>query len=202
VTFDDAYRSVFERAYPILASLGIPGTVFVPTAHAEDGMPRSWPGVNRWLDGAFEEELTGASWGQLAELAAAGWEIGSHTRSHPRLPELDDESLIEELAGSRSDCERRLGVQCRSIAYPYGDDDERVILAAREAGYAAGATVSGFLDPPGTRPDPMRWPRLGISREDGDLRIRAKASLYRRPHVWNLVRRALRTVRGKPDLTP
>ena len=34
VTFDDAYRSVLDLAAPLLRRLGIPGTVFVPTAFA------------------------------------------------------------------------------------------------------------------------------------------------------------------------
>lgn len=32
VTFDDAFRSVLEYAFPILSRLGLPGTVFVPTS--------------------------------------------------------------------------------------------------------------------------------------------------------------------------
>ena len=32
ITFDDAFRSVHVKAGPVLRSLGIPGTVFVPTA--------------------------------------------------------------------------------------------------------------------------------------------------------------------------
>jgi peptidoglycan/xylan/chitin deacetylase (PgdA/CDA1 family) len=199
VTFDDAYRSVIEQAHPILSGLGVPATVFVPTGHVGNRVPRSWPGVDRWLKGSFEDELIGASWDELASLASDGWEIGSHTRSHPRLPELDDSALTEELKGSRVDCEDRLGVPCRSIAYPYGDDDDRVAEVARRAGYSAGATVSGFLEPAGISPDPLRWPRLGVTRGDGVPRLRAKITLYRHPRAWNAMRRSLRGLRR---LTP
>jgi peptidoglycan/xylan/chitin deacetylase (PgdA/CDA1 family) len=192
VTFDDGYRSAFELGYPILSGLAIPGTVFVPTAHVGNEKPRSWPGVDRWLNGGWSGELAGASWDELRELAAAGWEIGSHARSHRRLPALDDASLAEELGGSRADCEDRLGVSCRSVAYAYGDVDDRVERAARRAGYSTGATISGPLGPPGTKPDPMRWPRLGIVRADGELRLRAKAGLYRHSHAWNLALRVRR----------
>src|SRR5215210_3808504 len=43
VTFDDAYRSVLERAFPILSDLRLPATVFVPTDFAGTERPMSWP---------------------------------------------------------------------------------------------------------------------------------------------------------------
>ena len=46
VTFDDAYLSVLERAYPVLASLGLPGVVFVPTDWPDRAPPMSWPGIS------------------------------------------------------------------------------------------------------------------------------------------------------------
>ena len=70
------------------------------------------------------------SWDQLAALAAAGWEIGSHTQTHPHLTELAPDRLAEELAGSRAEIERNLGLPCPAIAYPYGDHDDAVLAAA------------------------------------------------------------------------
>ena len=72
----------------------------------------------------------------------AGWEVGSHTRSHPRLSQVEDDAeLADELEGSRRVCEERLGRPCQSIAYPYGDHDERVVAAAGRAGYRYGLTL-------------------------------------------------------------
>src|SRR3954462_3912010 len=51
VTFDDAYRSVLERARPIMDELGVPGTVFVPTDWPGREEPLRWPGVDQWLGG-------------------------------------------------------------------------------------------------------------------------------------------------------
>jgi peptidoglycan/xylan/chitin deacetylase (PgdA/CDA1 family) len=198
VTFDDSYRSMFEHAYPVLSRLGVPGTAFIPTEHGGDGSPRSWGSITRWLGGDWERELAGASWEQLKQLAAAGWEIGSHSRTHVRLPELDDPALAEELEGSRADCEERVGIPCNSIAYPYGDHDGRVVEAARAAGYTAGATVSGLLDAAGVQADPLRCPRLGITRSDGTLRLLTKTRLYRHPRAWNLLQR----VRGGRRVPP
>ena len=172
ITFDDAYRSVFELAFPILSRGGFRGTVFVPSAFADTESPMAWPGIDHWLGGPHEAELRPMSWDQLRRLAEAGWEIGSHTRTHPRLTQLDDESVARELAGSRRDCERGLGRPCRSLAYPYGDHDERIVRAARDAGYAAACTLPADWH----RLDPLCWPRIGVYHPDHPLRFRLKLS--------------------------
>ena len=159
VTFDDSYRSVRELGQPVLERLGLPGTVFVPTAYVGSEQPMSWPGIERWVGGEHQHELVPMSWPELEALAQRGWEIGSHTRTHPRLTELDDIALAQELEGSRSDCETTLGLPCRSLAYPFGDEDERVIAAAGRAGYlAAGALPSPLLHAATS----LRWPRIAI----------------------------------------
>ena len=173
VTFDDAYRSVIEHAFPILARLGLPGTVYAVTGGVGANGPMAWPGIDQWLGGPHENELTGVSWSNLKTLAGAGWEIGSHTRTHPHLTRLSDTELQAELTGSREDCEGHLGMACRSLAYPYGDVDARVVEATRAAGYeAACALPKGRLH----GPDPLCWPRIGVYRKDASWRYRLKVS--------------------------
>ena len=176
VTFDDGYSSVIERAFPMLSRLGLPGTVFVPTALFGRPGPMCWPGTDRWLGTPHEDRLRSMSWSDLESLADAGWEVGSHARTHSRLTQLDDEPLEAELRGSRADCEDRLGRPCRSIAYPYGDVDARVVRAARRAGYTAAAALPMRLH----RRRPLEWPRVGIYRNDPFPRFKAKVSRGRR----------------------
>src|SRR5581483_2153144 len=121
ITFDDAYRSVIELAFPVLSRLGVPGTVFVPTGFTGSDRPMEWPGIDHWIGGPHEAELLPMTWQDLATLARAGWEIGAHTRTHPHLTELDDATLAEEIRASKRDIESRLGLDCRSFAYPYPD---------------------------------------------------------------------------------
>ena len=174
VTFDDAFLSVNDRALPILRGLGVPATIFVPTKFAEEGPGEamSWPGIDRWMGGPHEDELRCMSWDQLRALADEGWEIGSHTHSHPRLPALSDDDLHRELTVSRDLCAQRLGRPCTSLAYPFGDHDERVVRAAGTAGYSAAGTLPGRLH----RPAPLRWPRVGVYQLDTGLRFAAKSS--------------------------
>lgn len=172
VTFDDAYRSVHQLARPVLEQLHVPATVFAPTALMGGGLPMSWSGIDSWTAGPFAPELIPMDWDELGELHGLGWEVGSHTRTHPRLPELDAASLKEELDDSRAECERRIGAQCRSIAYPFGDYDQRVVEATRSAGYSAAGALAGRVRNAG----PLEWPRVGIYRSDDTARFRAKVS--------------------------
>ncbi len=60
------------------------------------------------------------SWSQLSDLSSAGIEIGAHTRSHRDLRRLSTEEAHEEIAGSRTELEDRLGRPVESFAYPFG----------------------------------------------------------------------------------
>jgi peptidoglycan/xylan/chitin deacetylase (PgdA/CDA1 family) len=183
VTFDDALRSVLDFAFPVLTRLGLPATVFVPTNFpSKPDRAMSWSGIEQWLGGEHEQELLPMSWEEIGGLAEAGWEVGSHTRSHPHLTTLTDPNLADELEGSRDELQERLGRPCRTIAYPYGDHDDRVATAAGRAGYIAGATLPARLP----RPRPFYWPRVGVYRMDDMRRYRVKVS------------RAVRLVRSTP----
>jgi peptidoglycan/xylan/chitin deacetylase (PgdA/CDA1 family) len=151
VTLDDGDSSMFEHAFPILKQLGVPGTAFVAV------LPVGTPGF--------------LTWGQLESLAAAGWEIGSHTMTHRRLPDLDDASLDAELLESRLTIEDKIGRPCRSIAYPYSAWDARVRSATARAGYTAGCVTGRALGA-----DALGWPRVGVDGRDGRAIFRLKTS--------------------------
>jgi peptidoglycan/xylan/chitin deacetylase (PgdA/CDA1 family) len=172
VTFDDGFASVFDVAEPILTRLGLPATVFAPTAFMSEHQPLRWQGIEGWQGTPYEHELRCMTWDQLGQLADRGWEIGSHSSRHPHLTRLPNLELGEEMRGSFEECSRRLGRPCRSIAYPYGEVDERVAECAREVGYETGACLSHSLTPLGA----YLWPRVGIWSNDSDLRFRVKIS--------------------------
>jgi peptidoglycan/xylan/chitin deacetylase (PgdA/CDA1 family) len=198
VTFDDAFASVRTRAAPILAELGVPATVFVPTDWPGRELMH-WPEIGRWMGTGFARELAPMSWDDLRALAASGWEIGAHTCSHPRLPEIDDDRLLQELVESRTVCEREMGRPCRSIAYPFGAADDRVRAATERAGYdvAAGLSPGAWV-----ARDRFDWPRVGVWHGESQwrflmkvsppvLRVRASPAVK----VLDTVRRRLRGVR-------
>ncbi len=190
VTFDDAFRSVIELGLPILAELDVPGTVFAPTAFVGRPEPMVWPGIDQWLGGPHESELACMSWDELRQLHAAGWQVGSHTRTHPHLTQVGQEQMRDELEGSRADCEQGMGEPCGTLAYPYGDWNARVASAAESAGYSAACTLPARLH----RAEPLSWPRVGVYHSDDMHRFKLKVSpavrRLRSLRAWELVRRS------------
>ena len=172
VTFDDSYRSVKELGRPILDELGWPATVFVPTEYAGAEEPRGWSGTDHWLATEHADELMPMTWDELTELRDAGWEIGSHTVTHPHLTEIGDAELSTELRDSAAEIERRLGA-CQTIAFPYGDHDGRVVAATIEAGYRAAAALPGRDE---RKPQRHAYPRVGVWYDTSGLRFRMKVS--------------------------
>ncbi len=145
ITFDDAYRSVIELALPIISRVGFVATVFAPTAFVGTEEPMAWPGIDHWRDTEHAGELMPMSWEELQRLAEAGWEIGSHTRSHPRLPTLDDDALERRAGESRRDIERHLGGRARLSPIRMGTTTLASSRRPRQAGYEAAGTLPARL---------------------------------------------------------
>jgi peptidoglycan/xylan/chitin deacetylase (PgdA/CDA1 family) len=171
VTFDDAYKSV-ARAIPILERHAVPATIFVCTDYARDGRPLAVPELASKAE-AFPSELETMTWDDVRAFAERGIEIGSHTVTHPHLPELSDAELVGELRDSRREVEDELKRPCRHLAYPYGDTDERVGEAARQAGYEAAFALSPRA------PDRYAVPRVDLYRKDTLLHAMLKTSPVR-----------------------
>jgi peptidoglycan/xylan/chitin deacetylase (PgdA/CDA1 family) len=155
----------------VLDALGWPATVFVVTEFAESGRALQWPGIDEWAGGPHHDELEPLGWEELQGLADDGWEIGSHTASHPHLTTLADRELEAELEHPRRVIAERLG-SCETIAYPYGDADARVAAAAARVGYLAGCTLPNALWPD----EPHLRPRVGLYENDVGTRLWLKTA--------------------------
>lgn len=171
VTFDDAFRSV-ARAVPVLQRLGVPATVFACPGFADGDGTFAVPELTGRQLPQHAEQLSTMGWPELRELSQQGIEIGSHTVTHPHLPALDQDELERELRESRERLEDELSAPCRFLAYPFGDEDQRVRATARASGYAAAFALPGTQ----TATDLYAVPRVGIWREDGSVRVRVKTS--------------------------
>ena len=172
ITFDDGLASAAREAPPILAELGWPGTAFLATEPTTSGTPMTW--LSDVGDG---DQVRAMSWDDASRLAAAGWELGSHTRTHRLLSRLDPADAERELRSSRAEIEERLG-ECKAISYPWGEVDDRIVELARAAGYTSGSGLSGRF----TFGDPMRVPRFAITAGDAGVRFRLKTA----PAFWRL----------------
>jgi peptidoglycan/xylan/chitin deacetylase (PgdA/CDA1 family) len=160
LSFDDGFRNIFVNAVPVLNTLSVPALFFVPTAFVD---------ADRLLAQAYCHTIDYRAmiemirWADLREMVSAGFEVGSHTRSHARLSAISNrpEILEREIQGSKQDLEAQLGGPCRYISWPYGerrDVDTISLKMIQRAGYrGCFSAVRGSVRPGHT--DVFRMPR-------------------------------------------
>ena len=159
LTFDDAYADLYDHACPLLLARGVPAVVFVVAGREADV----------WMERGENGPLPLMGWPQVREMADAGIVFGSHTLTHARLTRCSQRELEREVADSKKMIEDRTGRQVRHFCYPYGDCDDRVVDAVREAGYVSACTTRKGAVLPGA--DPLRLPRLTVGKRMGMRRF-------------------------------
>lgn len=112
----------------------------------------------------LKSEGSDLSTSQVKKMIRAGWEIASHTISHPDLTTLDANALKTELEGSKKQLEDELGVEIVNFCYPAGRYDDQVIAAVKAAGYRGATTVNPGL---AEKSMPLELNRIRINRGDG-----------------------------------
>lgn len=136
LTFDDGYGSVMDKAAPDVHACGFKPIVFVVSGRV--GSDNRWPGQP-----SFVPPAPLLDWPALRSLVQAGWSLGAHSRTHPRLPTLASDAAIDEIAGSKRDIEDRCGSPVDTFAYPYGAVSAAVrAAAARHYGAAFGTRLA------------------------------------------------------------
>ena len=99
----------------------------------------------------------------LRELRAAGFDLGFHTLRHHNLTVLDDQRLASAMSEGREALETAVGGELAPmIAYPGGKWDERVVSAARAAGYDPGFGFTTEGTPVEPDSDPLALGRLDV----------------------------------------
>ena len=121
LSFDDGYRGDYGAAMPILRRRGWPGVLNLLVAN----LHRHGWGLKAWM---------------VRRMIRNGWEVDSHTLTHPDLVTVSRAQLWREVRTSRVVLQRLFHVPVDFFCYPSGDFDAAVIAAVRRAGYLGATT--------------------------------------------------------------
>lgn len=144
ITFDDGYQDWVDYAAPILQAQRFTAIFFLVA-----GLMGA---TTRWLLAERNIEFPLLDWDAAREMERQGFQIGSHTMSHPHLADVSPDVCREELREARQMLENQLGHTIEHIAYPYGSYNAAVRTIAQEIGYVTACSV-----------------RMGLSAPDDDL---------------------------------
>lgn len=178
ITFDDAYRSIYTTAYPMLKSLNWPFTIFVATKYVSDSNPHY------------------LSWDQLSEMANNGVTIANHTHSHGhltrRLPNETPQNWAIRIRAEINDAEKILfdaGFTSRLIAYPYGEYDLDLLTLIHSMDMIGFGQQSGAIGPYSNPLLLPRFPLAGVYVSENAFRdkIRSLAMPIRHPDIEPLI---------------
>ena len=118
ITFDDAWRSIFDIALPILIKYGFTATFFVYTDFIGGGKAMTWK--------------------QIETLSKIGFDIQCQEYF---------KSLEMEISYPKQLIKKNLNIDCKYLAYPYGETNNLVIAMLKKYGYRAGFTIDRKPNP-------------------------------------------------------
>lgn len=131
-TSDDGAIEDYTKLKPIFETKGVPCTL---------GIVSDWVGQTGRMDIV-----------QIKELESLGWEIASHTKTHPFLATLTKEQIEVEAKQSKEELES-MGFKIDNFIYPYGSQNLQVREVANEhyncsvqAGYPSEPAISGQIN--------------------------------------------------------
>ncbi len=206
ITFDDGFQDFHTVGFPVLQRVGFRATMYLATAFIGTQRRPFQPRGTSTVPGVFGRPCL--TWSEVAELAAAGIEMGSHTVTHPELPRLSWSEIEDELRVSKAEMEQRLGRPVRSFAHPYAIPVERRQYTARlvellgMAGYETAVTTCiGRVCSATPR---LLLPRLPANDcDDGPLLEAKLLGAYDwLGRMQSLVRRWRALTTGRPDKRP
>ncbi len=168
ITFDDAFVSVLENAVPVLKKYKLPAAFFVPTGNL--GKTPLWT----LSDDCSDSNETVMNEQQIMELDKNGFDIFSHTVSHPVLTEIEFDMLMNELKDSKQALENILNHPVHAVSYPHGTYNSNVCKVAKKAGYKQAFTITPSVVDEST--NDMRIGRFAVSPKDGLFKFKLKVS--------------------------
>ncbi|MFD1381830.1 polysaccharide deacetylase family protein [Rhodanobacter aciditrophus] len=151
ITFDDAYRNIYQNGFPILKEHGFPFTVFINTQPIE------------------QKNRSFLTWDQIKEMTQSGGVFANHTVSHPYMARMEEgEShgqwkarMEKEVADVEAALEEHLGTSPKMLAYPYGESNQEIRTLLTDQGIVGFGQQSGVVSKDSNFADLPRFPAAG-----------------------------------------
>lgn len=171
ITFDDALEDAIDNSVPILEKFGFTAVYYVTTGYV--GTSSDW--MIPEVDVVFQV----APWSKIKNLSTMGFELGSHSVTHPHLNEVPAEECLREMTESRQTLENILEHEVRHLAYPHGAFNKTV----RDLAYASGYYTATTCEPTFAKlsDDLLSLPRFNIGMEDTILDFISKLYIAKSP---------------------
>jgi len=152
ITIDDAYKSFYEKAFPILKEQKIPFALFV------------------YVEAVNSKYKDYMNWDQVKEVGKYG-EIHLHSYAHKDLTKLTPAELEKDTAEATALFEKHMGYKPKYYAYPFGLYNYEVKQKLKSMGFEAIFTVdNGAVD---VKSDVFSMERIAVN-EDTDLKLNIK----------------------------
>ena len=158
LTIDDAFFSIYKKAWPLLKEKKLPFTIFVSTGPLKSNSKNYM------------------NWEQIKEMDSHGVTIGHHTKDHLHLVTKEKEKIISEIEEANNDFLKNLGYVPDIFAYPYGEYSSEIKQITKSYFKAAFGQQSGGIY---NGIDIFELPRYSLNEQYGDLkRFRFAANSY------------------------
>jgi len=167
MSIDDGHRSGLEMA-ELMAAAGATATFFLTTDYCRDRPDFLKPQ-------------------EVRELAAAGFDFGTHGASHRALSRMPRARMRAEIADSKAWLEDILGRGVAAMSLPAGQGDPDVYAAAYASGYRLVGNSREQLNAPGPVPRPVN---RFVVLAGHDARQVCRIAGGSRPYMWRRRARA------------
>ena len=149
LTIDDAFKSFYDQAWPILKNEKIPFILFVNTREI---------GTSGYM-----------TWKQIKEISKENFvHIGNHSYSHDYLIDKTDDEIINDINLARKDFKKNLGYNSLFFSYPFGEYSNSFKSIVKNFGFQyAFGQHSGVAD---DTKDFFEFPRFSINEKYGEIK--------------------------------
>ena len=148
ISFDDGFKSVYQKAYPIMQKYGIKGNVYLPTAYV----------------GEDEHFMT---WEEVKDLTENGFEMQAHTHNHVDVRTLNNKTIDAQTKKVNEILKEHLDFTPNAVCLPFGTYDKKSIKLLKKEGsykYILGSFY-GRVGKSKLKKGGL-MPRIGISNAD------------------------------------